>query len=59
MRRLNAEINQALRDRDVQNRLAALALDPTPMSQTEFADYVKKEVAKWATIVKTAKVPLQ
>ena len=53
IRTLNAEINNALGQPDVRERLAMLGFDPHMSSQAEFADYVKSEVAKWAQVVKT------
>lgn len=52
VRTLNAEINNALRQPDVRERLAMLGFDPQLSSQAGFADYVKSEVAKWAQVVK-------
>jgi tripartite-type tricarboxylate transporter receptor subunit TctC len=49
---LNAEINQALRQPDVRERLTNIGLDPQTMTQPEFAEYIKKEVAKWAQVIK-------
>jgi tripartite-type tricarboxylate transporter receptor subunit TctC len=49
---LNAEINQALRQPDVRERLTNIGLDPQTMTQPEFAEYTKKEVAKWAQVIK-------
>ena len=49
---LNAEINHALEQTDVRERLTNVALDPQTMSQPEFAAYVRKEVAKWAQVIK-------
>jgi tripartite-type tricarboxylate transporter receptor subunit TctC len=49
---LNAEINNALRQVDVKDRLTALGFDIQTRSQLEFADYVKSEVAKWVQVIK-------
>jgi len=49
---LNAEINAALRQPDVRERLTNIGLDPQTMTQPEFAEYMKKEVAKWAQVIK-------
>ena len=54
VRALNAEINNALRQSDVRERLAAIGFDPHESSQAEFAEYVKSEVAKWAQVIKAA-----
>jgi len=50
---LNSEINQALRQPEVTERLSTIGLDPQTLSQGEFAEYVKNEVAKWGEIIKT------
>jgi tripartite-type tricarboxylate transporter receptor subunit TctC len=52
VRSLNAEINNALRQPDVRERLATIGFDPHTGSQAEFAEYVKSEVAKWAQVIK-------
>ena len=53
MKKLNAEINLALAQPDVITRLQSLGLEPNPLSPSEFARYVRAEVAKWAKIIKT------
>jgi tripartite-type tricarboxylate transporter receptor subunit TctC len=50
---LNSEINQALRQPDVTERLSTIGLDPQTLSQGELTEYVKNEVAKWGEIIKT------
>jgi tripartite-type tricarboxylate transporter receptor subunit TctC len=52
--RMNAEINQALRNREVRERLENIGFEPAPGSAQEFAAYLRKEVANWANIVRTA-----
>ena len=50
---LNAEVNSAMRQRDVTERLTALGFDLQTRSQPDFADYVKSEIAKWVLVIKT------
>jgi len=50
---LNAEVNNALRQRDVAERLTALGFDIQTRSQPDFAEYVKSEVAKWVLVIQT------
>ena len=50
--RLNSEINQIVALPEIRERFASLGMDPHPGSAAEFAAYVSREVAKWATIVK-------
>jgi tripartite-type tricarboxylate transporter receptor subunit TctC len=49
---LNTHINEALRLPEVQERLVNIGLDPQTLTQAQFADYMRKEVAKWAQIIK-------
>ena len=52
VRTLNAEINNALRQPDVRERLIALGFEIQTRSQVDFAEYLKSEVAKWAQVIK-------
>ena len=53
VRTLDTEINNALRQPDVRERLVNLGFEPRTSSQREFARYVSNEMAKWEQIVKT------
>jgi tripartite-type tricarboxylate transporter receptor subunit TctC len=53
---LNAAINDALRQPDVRDRLNALGFEPHGGSPQEFSAYLRKEVDKWARIVKATGV---
>jgi tripartite-type tricarboxylate transporter receptor subunit TctC len=50
--RLNAEINKALQQPDVKERLVSLGFDLRPMTAPEFGAFVRAEVPKWAQAVK-------
>ena len=50
--KLNAEINRAIESKEVNEKLIGLGLDTKSMSPTEFKQYVKAEVPKWAKAVK-------
>jgi tripartite-type tricarboxylate transporter receptor subunit TctC len=52
--RMNTEVNQALANREVRERLENIGFEPSPGSAEEFAAYLRKEVANWANIVRTA-----
>jgi tripartite-type tricarboxylate transporter receptor subunit TctC len=52
--RMNAQINQALRSRDVRERLENIGFEPTLGSAEEFGAFLRSEVDKWANIVRTA-----
>jgi tripartite-type tricarboxylate transporter receptor subunit TctC len=53
VRLVNAEVNAALGQSDVRDRLTAIGLETRTMTQPEFADYIKAEVAKWGNVIKT------
>jgi len=49
---LNSEINAALAQPDVRERLSTIGLEPRIMTQPQFAEYVKAEVANWAAVIR-------
>lgn len=50
--KLNAEITQALQVPAVKERLGPLGFDYNPNTPAQFADYLKREIEKWAKVVK-------
>jgi len=56
---LNAQINAALADRTIKERLAGLGFVPTPMSAAQFGKFMTEETEKWAKVVKFAGVKLE
>ena len=50
--RLHNEIMQALRAPDVISNLAKQGATPGALSQPQFANFVKAEVAKWGKVVR-------
>ena len=59
VRTLDVEINSALRQPDVRERLVNLGFEPATSSQREFARYVAGEMAKWEQIVKKTGITLK
>jgi tripartite-type tricarboxylate transporter receptor subunit TctC len=57
--RLNAEINKALQHPDVKAKLAGQGAEPLGSTQAEYAAYVKKEIARWASVVKASGVTIE
>lgn len=56
--RLNAEIVKALKSPDVRERLALQGAEPLGSTPQEYGAYVKKELARWAGVVKATGVTL-
>jgi tripartite-type tricarboxylate transporter receptor subunit TctC len=52
--RLNKEINAALADPEIKNRLDDIGNMPTAMSPAEFDKFIAAETEKWAKVIKTA-----
>ena len=53
---LNAKINAALADPGIRARLVELGFVPTPMTPAEFGKLIADETARWATVIRTAKI---
>ena len=54
--RMNAEITQAMRQREVRERLEGIGFDPMPGGAEDFAGFLRSEVEKWARLVRAANV---
>jgi tripartite-type tricarboxylate transporter receptor subunit TctC len=59
VQRLNAEINKALQSAEVKERLALQGAEPLGSTSEEYGVYVKKELARWAAVVKATGVTLE
>jgi tripartite-type tricarboxylate transporter receptor subunit TctC len=44
---------------EVRERYLSQGMDPSPTTPAEFAKLIRSEMAKWAKVVKAAKIPLQ
>ena len=54
IKKLNADLNQALGNPDVQKSLAALGADPAPGSPEDFKKLMDAETAKWGALIQKA-----
>jgi tripartite-type tricarboxylate transporter receptor subunit TctC len=50
VRQLNEEINRLLAQADFRDQLSAEALDPMPMTPTQFGDYIAAEIRHWTAV---------
>ena len=57
--KLNAEINRILQLADVRERLGALGAEIIGGTPKEFADHIRREIPKWAKVIKDAGVRLE
>ena len=58
MQKLNGEIGQALAQKDLQDRFAALGIEPVGGTPGEFAATIKTDTTRWAKVVKDAGIHL-
>ena len=54
--KVNNEVNRALQQPDVRQRLAGIGMEPMGGSDEAFAKYFQAEVAKWAKVIRQAKI---
>ena len=52
--KLNAEMVKAIKGADVREKLAAEAAEPVGNTPEEFSAFIKKEIARWAPVVKAS-----
>ena len=57
--KINADINEALRDPQLQERLKKLSAEVVGGSTEQTAKYLRDEVERWNNVIKAAKVKLQ
>jgi tripartite-type tricarboxylate transporter receptor subunit TctC len=58
VRRLNESLGGVLAASDMRDKLAAEALEPTPMAPAAFADFIKADIARWTKVARERKIDL-
>jgi len=58
VRRLNETLNTVLQAPDMREKLAAEALEPTPMSPGVFLEFMKADIARWTRVARERKIDL-
>ncbi len=56
VQRLNKEIVESLKLKEVTDRMLSEGTVPTPSSPEEFTAYMKSELKKWGDVVKMANI---
>jgi tripartite-type tricarboxylate transporter receptor subunit TctC len=57
--KINTDINEALRNIDVLQRLAALSAEAVGGTPQQTADYLRAEADRWGRVIKAANVKLK
>jgi tripartite-type tricarboxylate transporter receptor subunit TctC len=55
--KLNADIITVLRIPEIEQRLKELVIPPSPTTRDEFDKFMRAEIARWAQVIKDAKIP--
>lgn len=58
VQRLNAEINKALQHPELRQKLAVQGAEPLGSSVEEYGAYLRKELTRWASVVKSTGITL-
>ncbi len=58
LKTLNGSLGSVLAAPDMRDKLAAEALDPTPMSPEAFSQFMRADIARWTAIAKDRKIDL-
>ena len=57
--KVNTDIHEVLRVPEVEKRLTELGMPPAPTTRDEFDQFMRAEIARWAQVIKDAKIPRQ
>jgi tripartite-type tricarboxylate transporter receptor subunit TctC len=56
---LNAEVNKALGNPQLRERLAGEALEPMPMTPAQFGTFIETDIARWSKLAKEHDIKLE
>jgi len=59
IQKLNAAVNQALASQDVKDKITAGGVSVVGGKAEDFAEFVKKDFARWGTIAKESGIKVQ
>jgi tripartite-type tricarboxylate transporter receptor subunit TctC len=57
--KINADLRTVLKIPEVAHRLNELGMPPAPTTRDEFDKFIRGEIARWAQVIKDAKIPKQ
>jgi len=57
--KLNADIVSVLRMPEIEQRLTQLGMPPAPTTREEFDQFIRAEIARWAQVIRDARIPKQ
>ena len=57
--KINADLHEVMRIPEIEQRLTELGMPPAPTTRDEFDKFIRAEIARWAQVIKEAKIPKQ
>ena len=57
--KINADLHAVLRIPEIEQRLTELGMPPAPTTREEFDQFMRKEIARWAQVIRDAGIPKQ
>jgi tripartite-type tricarboxylate transporter receptor subunit TctC len=57
--KINTDLHAVMRIPEVEQRLSELGMPPAPTTRDEFDQFIRAEIARWAQVIKDAKIPKQ
>ena len=57
--KVNADLHKIMQIPELAQRLTELGMPPAPTSRDEFDQFIRKEIARWAQVIKDANIPKQ
>jgi tripartite-type tricarboxylate transporter receptor subunit TctC len=57
--KINADLHAVMRMPDIEQKLAEIGMPPAPTTRDEFDKFMRAEIARWAQVIKDAKIPKQ
>lgn len=58
VRQLNDTLNTVLKAPDLSDKLSVEAVEPMPMTATQFGDYMRADIARWTQLARDRKIAL-
>lgn len=55
--KVNADLHRILRIPELAQRLTELGMPPAPTTRAEFDQFMRNEIARWAQVIRDAKIP--
>ena len=57
--KLNGDLHAVMKIPEIEQRLTELGMPPAPTTRDEFDKFIRSEIARWAQVIKDAKIPKQ